>query len=495
MIVGRWEWRGFGAGNEAAERRLEELTPNGIEESDETYLLSVRSDASVKIRDGLLDVKRLVQVSDEGLQQWIPIAKDPFPEDAAKLATALEELGVDIPLAREAYTLAEVMDEVVAPCPDLHPVEVHKTRRRYTIDGCMAELTDAHVEGRDARTIAIESEDHDLVVTMLRELDLRPVPNVCVPRGLKRMLGLGSRRSAVIDVGTNSVKLLLAERADDGAWRELVDRSEVTRLGQGLAGSGRLGPQPMARTIEAIAGTANEAWLHGADEVVAVGTAGLRAAINSIDFLSAVAERCGLELEVISGEEEARLSYLAAISELGRVEGSLLVFETGGGSTQFTFGRDDRIDEQFSLEVGAVRFTERFGLDDAVDEDRLAEALEAIADDLRPLDDRATPDAVVAMGGTVTNLAAVKHELVTYDPNVVRGTKLTVQELDRMIECFRTRSADERRGIVGLQPRRAEVILAGACIVRTVLGKLRRASLTVSDRGLRHRLLVERFGA
>ena len=121
--------------------------------------------------------------------------------------------------------------------------------------------------------------------------------------------------------------------------------------------------------------------------------------------------------------------------------------------------------------------------------------MEAIADDLRALHDRPTPDAVVGMGGAVTNLAAVKHELVTYDPDVVRGTVLTVQELDRLIELFRTRSADERRGIVGLQPKRAEVILAGACIVRTVLGTLRRESLTVSDRGLRHRLLVERFGA
>jgi len=291
------------------------------------------------------------------------------------------------------------------------------------------------------------------------------------------------------------VKLLLGERAGGGAWRELVDRSEVTRLGEGLAGSGRLGPEPMARTTEAVAAAVNEAWLQGADEVVAVGTAGLRAAANSTDFLAAVAERCGLELEVIGGEEEARLSYLAAIPDLGTVDGSLLVFETGGGSTQFTFGVGDRIEERFSVEVGAVRYTERFGLDDAVDEDRLAEALEAIADDLRALDDRATPDAVVAMGGAVTNLAAVKHELVTYDPNVVRGTELTVEELDRLIERFRTRSADERRGIVGLQPKRAEVILAGACIVRAVLGKLRRESLTVSDRGLRHSLLVERFGA
>ena len=494
-IIGRWEWRAFGAGAKAAQRHFDNLTPDGVEESDETYLLSVRSDASVKVREGLLDVKRLVRVSDEGLEQWMPIAKDPFPVAASRLEAWLAELGLDIPLAREAYPLAELLEEVVTPSPDLRTVEAHKTRRRFTVGGCMAELTDALVDGRELRTVAVESEDHDRVLAMLRELDLRPRPNVSVPRALKRLLELGPRRDAVIDAGTNSVKYLLGERAGDGTWRELVDRSEVTRLGEGLAGSGRLEPEPMARTIAAIAAMTDDAWLQGADEIAAVGTAGLRAATNSADFLAAVSDRCGIELEVISGEEEARLSYLAATSDLGTLEGSLLVFETGGGSTQFSFGSGARIDDRFSVEVGAVRYTERFELDDAVDEDRLAEALDAIADDLRPLDHRATPDGVVAMGGAVTNLAAVEHELVTYDPNVVRGTELTVQQLDRLIERFRTRSADERRGIVGLQPKRAEVILAGACIIRTVLEKLRRESLTVSDRGLRHRLLVERFDA
>jgi len=495
MIIGRWEWRAFGGGANAAQRHFDDLTPDSVEDSDETYLLSVGRDASVKVREGLLDVKRLVQVSEEGLEQWMPIAKDSFPVAASRLGAGLAELGVEIPLAREAYTLAELLEEVVTPRPDLATVDVHKTRRRFTVGGCMAELTDALVDGRELRTVAVESEDHDRVLATLRELELRPRPNVSVPRALKRLLKLGPRRAGVIDAGTNSVKFLLAETAGGGTWRELVDRSEVTRLGEGLAGSGRLEPEPMARTIEAIAAMADGAWLQGADEIAAVGTAGLRAATNSADFLAAVSRRCGIELEVISGEEEARLSYLAATSDLGTVEGSLLVFETGGGSTQFTFGRGARIDDRFSVDVGAVRYTEHFGLDGAVDENGLAEALDAIADDLRLLDDRATPDGVVAMGGAVTNLAAVEHGLVTYDPNVVRGTELTVKQLDRLIERFRTRSADERRGIVGLQPMRAEVILAGACIVRTVLEKLRCESLTASDRGLRHRLLVERFGS
>ena len=145
------------------------------------------------------------------------------------------------------------------------------------------------------------------------------------------------------------------------------------------------------------------------------------------------------------------------------------------------------------MDVGAARFTERFGLDEAVSEATLAEALAAIAADLARLDGRPVPDALVGMGGAVTNLAAVRHGLAEYDPEVVQGTVLDRAEIDRQIELYRTRSADERRGIVGLQPKRADVILAGACIVSTVLDKLGRDSFTVSDRGLRHGLIVERF--
>jgi exopolyphosphatase / guanosine-5'-triphosphate,3'-diphosphate pyrophosphatase len=170
------------------------------------------------------------------------------------------------------------------------------------------------------------------------------------------------------------------------------------------------------------------------------------------------------------------------------------VFDTGGGSSQFSFGERDRVDERFSVEVGAVRYTEQFGLDGVVSAETLSAALAAIGADLERLDGRDRPETLIAMGGAVTNLAGVKHGLAEYDPDVVQGTVLDRDEIDRQIELYRSRSADERRTIVGLQPARAEVILAGACIVRTVLDKLGNDSLTVSDRGLRYGVLAERFG-
>jgi exopolyphosphatase/guanosine-5'-triphosphate,3'-diphosphate pyrophosphatase len=141
-----------------------------------------------------------------------------------------------------------------------------------------------------------------------------------------------------------------------------------------------------------------------------------------------------------------------------------------------------------------VRYTERFGLAGAVVPDVLQDALTAISADLSRIDGRPAPDALVAMGGAVTNITAVKHRLAMYDPDVVQGTVLDRAEIDRQIEMYRTRDTEARRTIVGLQPKRADVILAGACIVRTVMEKLGQESLTVSDRGLRHGLLVERFG-
>jgi exopolyphosphatase/guanosine-5'-triphosphate,3'-diphosphate pyrophosphatase len=252
----------------------------------------------------------------------------------------------------------------------------------------------------------------------------------------------------------------------------------------------------MRRTAQAIAAMVSEARDQGAgaEQIAAVGTAGLRIAPNAGELIDAVKAETDVEIEVISGEDEARLAYLAVRAGLGPVLGSLVVFDTGGGSSQFTFGHGEQVDERFSVNVGAARFTERYGLDRAVPAEVVAEARDGIAADLDRLDGRPSPDRLVGMGGAVTNIAAVKLELETYDPERVHGVTLDAAEIDRQIDLYRSRNADNRRAITGLQPNRAEVILAGACIVRTVLAKLGCDSLTVSDRGLRHGLLVERFG-
>jgi exopolyphosphatase / guanosine-5'-triphosphate,3'-diphosphate pyrophosphatase len=494
-IVPRWEWRTFGRRFGDAEAAFAALDQEAIQESDELYFVS-RSGANVKVRGDLLDIKVLEDVDANGLEQWMPVMKVAFPLSRADTAATVDAMGiVGVDLDRDSYSLEQFVEELVEPHPAVRVAPVHKRRVRYTVGGCTAEVSDVVVDGLPIRTIAIESEDPDAVLDAVREVGLGGYRNINYQQGLARVIDGTPDRYAVIDVGTNSVKLHVAQRSDDRSWRTMVDRAEMTRLGEGLDDTGIIGAEPLARTAAAIAGMVEEANEQGVLAIAAVGTAGFRMADNRDDVVDAIRSGAGVTIEVLSGEEESRLAYMATQSGLGLGAGSRVVFDTGGGSTEFTFGRADEVDERFSLGVGAVRYAERFGLDEAVTEEVLGEALAAIDGDLSRIDDhRSPPPALIGMGGTVTNLAAVKHAMSTYDPEVIHGTVLDAAEVDRQIELYRTRGAGARDSIPGLQRGRAPVILAGACIVRTIMDRLGAGSFTVSDRGLRHGVLAERFG-
>jgi exopolyphosphatase/guanosine-5'-triphosphate,3'-diphosphate pyrophosphatase len=479
----------------SAEAAFGALTPEAAHDSDEIYVLAPGG-ANVKVRDDLIDIKVLEEIDANGLERWMPMMKTGFPLTRADAATVFDALGVAMPeTGRDEYSLAELADDLAAANPAVRTVEVRKHRVRYVVDGCTAELTDVTIGGTPTRTVAVESEDGVAVLGAVRSLGLGDYCNTNYPRGITAVIDREPARYAVIDVGTNSVKFHVGERAEDGTWHKVIDRAEVTRLGENLDENGVIAPGATERTAAAIAGMVEEAKQSGALAISAVGTAGLRIAGNRADVVAAINERAGVTVDVVSGEEESRLAYLAVQAGLGLGEGSLVVFDTGGGSSQFTFGSGRRVDERFSVEVGAVRYTEQFGLDEAVTPDVLGDALGAISTDLSTLDARPAPDALVAMGGAVTNITAVSHSMATYDPDVVQGTILSREEVERQIELYRSQDAAARRSIVGLQPKRADVILAGACIVRTVMEKLRQETLTVSDRGLRHGLIVERYGA
>jgi exopolyphosphatase/guanosine-5'-triphosphate,3'-diphosphate pyrophosphatase len=494
-ITPRWEWRSFGSRFGEAEGRLAGLAPSGVQESDEIYLLS-GAGGNVKIRDAMMDIKVLREVNADGLEQWTPVMKAAFPLPAAEAERVLAALGLPIPQPlRAGYALDEFLAQFAAPGATVRAVNVHKRRTRYTVGGCMAEFSEVVADGRPTRTIAVESEDAAAVMRAVRELGLGGYTNTSYPRGLAALVDGEPVRYAVIDAGTNSIKFHVAEQDAGGKWRTIVDRAEMTRLGEGLAQQGLIIDAALERTAAAIAGMVDEAKRHGVRAIAAVGTAGLRIASNANAVVAAIQARTGVHIEVLSGEEEGRLAYVAAKAGLGLDQGSLVVFDTGGGSSQFTFGHDASVDERFSVDVGAVRYTERYRLDGAVSPEVLREALAAISADLSRIEGRPVPDALVAMGGAVTNITAVMHRLATYDPAVVQGSVVDRAEIDRQIELYRSRDADARRSIVGLQPKRAEVILAGACIVRTVMEKLGRQSFAVSDRGLRHGVLAERFGA
>ena len=382
-IKPRWEWRSFGRRFGEAEARLAQLTPGGVQESDEIYLLSGAGD-NVKVRDALMDIKVLREVDANGLEQWTPVMKAGFPLPAAEAARVLESLHLPVPpLSRASFSLDEFIEQFAGPGGAIRAVKVHKRRTRYTFGGCMAELSDVVANGKPTRTIAVESEDAAAVIGAVRELGLGGYLNTSYPVGLAALIDGLPTRYAVIDAGTNSIKFHIAERDLAGRWRTLVDRAELTRLGEGLAQQGGIIDAALERAVVAIAGMADEAKRHSVRALAAVGTAGLRIAANGSAIVAAIEARTGVHIDVISGEEEGRLAYLAAKSGLGLKSGALVVFDTGGGSSQFTFGQDERVDDRFSVDVGAVRYTERFGLDGVVSPDTLREAISSGAERYR----------------------------------------------------------------------------------------------------------------
>ncbi len=189
-IIPRWEWRSFGTGFGAADAKFAALATEKIQESDEVYLLSPVTDANVKIRAELMDLKTLEQTDQAGLEQWRPVMKASFPLGPGDVRTVCAALGVPPPAGRDAFTLDQLVAELGVPGRGVRAVAVHKRRLRYTINGCMSEMTDVIAGGAPVRTVAIESEDAGRVVEAVRAMGLAGFPNISYPRGLKAVVGM-----------------------------------------------------------------------------------------------------------------------------------------------------------------------------------------------------------------------------------------------------------------------------------------------------------------
>ncbi len=492
-VVPRWEWRTFGTTLRSADRYLAQLEPTEEQESEEIYFLSARG-GTVKIRSALMDIKLLREVGVGGLERWEPVFKAEFPLDREQLSIVFDALKEAPPrLRRDEYTQEQLLAEVIEPLRSVRAVPVAKHRTRYTIAGCAGESSEVRIGDVSTRTVAVESEDREAVLAAVRGIGLGSRVNMSYPRGLRAIFDNEPPRYAAIDVGTGSVKFTIGQPTGGGGWQSLVDRTVVTQLGEGLARAGSISAEATDRTADVIRHPVVEARTNLVREIAAVGTAGLRIAGNIDDVLEAIWRRAGVPVEVISGEEESRLAH-EAVAGPGLPGYEVMVFHIGAAGSQFSFGRGSRVTERFSVDGGAARFTGEFGLSGVVDSQTLASVRSAMSQSLARLDDRPAPDQVVGVGGAVSSLAAVMLGLTTFDPDTVEGVVLPRAEVQRQIALYSSMGADERRSIVGLQPERAEAIIAGACLVDTVLEKLGQDRLTVSHRGLRHGLIAERFG-
>jgi exopolyphosphatase/guanosine-5'-triphosphate,3'-diphosphate pyrophosphatase len=193
-IVPRWEWRTFDHDLRGAEARFAALGAERVQTSDETYLLAAGSDSNVKIRDQLLDIKILQLENDDGLEQWRPVLKEGFPLSASAVAQLRKALGLPgSPHAFEAVSQDRLLADLAPPGGGVRVVAVHKTRTRYHVQDCVAEVTDVIADGLPVRTVAIEDEDPAKVIAVVRAMGLEGYPNISYPRGLKELLGLSRR--------------------------------------------------------------------------------------------------------------------------------------------------------------------------------------------------------------------------------------------------------------------------------------------------------------
>jgi exopolyphosphatase/guanosine-5'-triphosphate,3'-diphosphate pyrophosphatase len=298
---------------------------------------------------------------------------------------------------------------------------------------------------------------------------------------------------ATIDIGTNTTLLLVARTAP--AIEAVAERAEITRLGRGIGQDGRLGAEGIARTLDALRAYAELARHHGA-RIAAIGTEALRRAPNARDFLDPAAAILGAEIEVIDGDREAALTYRAvAASFPALAQGPLAVVDIGGGSTEIVIADGGQARFHCSLPLGSVRLTERHVHADPAP----AAAIDAIAREVDgaiaavPFPPRAIP--LVGVAGTVTTLAAMAQDLASYDPARVHGFRLGREQLSRQLDRLRAAPQADRERMPGLDPRRADVILAGAVILDRIARRAGATEVVVSDRGIRWGLLYELAGA
>lgn len=291
---------------------------------------------------------------------------------------------------------------------------------------------------------------------------------------------MSDKRMAAVDIGTNSCRLLVAEQKG-GSIAPVLKKLRTTRIGEGVAKQGVLGEKPMERTLIALREYSGLIKEFQVAQWRVVATAAVRQAANSASFLEQVKEEAGFAVDVISGGEEARLNFTGACQMVASAEAGVVV-DIGGGSTEFTYSIRNKGLSCCSIPVGAVRLTEEPCL--------LSEILDTAKDVLNRLKELSCP-ALIGVGGTITSLAAVDQALEVYEADRVQGYFLTRNAVERIMFFLAAKNNEERKSVPGLQPERADIIVAGTTILWSILTYLGVSGLTVSDADLLQGIIME----
>ena len=294
-----------------------------------------------------------------------------------------------------------------------------------------------------------------------------------------------TRRVAGIDCGTNSIRLLIADIDDAGRLHDVVRRMEVVRLGEGVDRTGRLSEAALERTRVALADYTAQIREHGVEAIRMVATSASRDAENAADFKAMVGSVLGQDPEVITGDEEARLSFTGAVATLPAHAGQRLLIDIGGGSTEFVRGTGSEVAAAISVDVGCVRMTERHLRSDPPQQAEIEAAvadITAIADGaLAVADAGREATELVAVAGTATTIAAISLGLKAYDPEAIDGSRLTYAQVVQVAEDLALADHAERLAIPVMHPGRADVIVGGALVLRTIMERSGLDAVLISE--------------
>jgi exopolyphosphatase/guanosine-5'-triphosphate,3'-diphosphate pyrophosphatase len=303
------------------------------------------------------------------------------------------------------------------------------------------------------------------------------------------------KKFASIDIGSNTVRLLIMEADDAGDFKEVHSQRVICRLGEGINSEKRLLPHRMELTLDVLQRFRDQCRKHGDIPIRVVATSAVREASNRKEFVHLAQERAGLSVEVISWEEEARLTVEGVFWKLPS-SGKTLIFDIGGGSTEYIFSEDKQVLASAGTSLGVVRLTEQFISQHPVD----AREYEKLKNHIREQLDRVhfrlgdpKPEKLIGTAGTVTTLAAMDRNIFPYDPEKIHGLVLPLENIQRLFEDLKSKSLAQRLEIPSLERGREDLIIAGTTLVLETMNAFNCRHLTVSEYSLREGIVLQAF--
>ncbi len=300
-------------------------------------------------------------------------------------------------------------------------------------------------------------------------------------------------RLASIDIGTNTILMLVADVQRDGSLKVVRDEHFIGRLGKGVDEHGIILKETFDRILAILSQLKSIADPLSIENLSAFGTSALRDAENRKEFIDFIKEKLALEIKILSGNEEAELTYLGAVSEYLTNTNSknYAVLDIGGGSTELVTGFVEKVTSSISIDIGSVRLNERILKRNPPSDISLENAVQLVRNHLKYIFPLSQTTEIIGVAGTLTTLAALDLRIPDFDRNLINRHVLTIEAIDRIFQELRPLTLDQLRNYPQIHPSRADILLAGIIILREILRNVNLSKITVSDRGLRYGIVIK----